>query len=379
MRTINDPRQKRLFDPYQPLFSARVYQELLGGWQGLFRHSLLELMPVDDLKKHFHPDLGRPTKELYAMAGLILLKEFENWTDAQTRQAYLFRTDVQFALNLDQVKLDLSLRTYERYLRLFRQDDLAQKVMDTVTTTLSKMLELNVDKQRLDSTHVSSNMALFARTRLMGVTIKRFLTQVKRHAPESYASLPEKVRARYSPGEHQLFGKAGKDADSRSRLRLEVAEDLHLLVERFADDVAMRERTTYTLLVKVFQQQCEVAAGKVTVRAKTGGDCVQNPSDPEATYDGKKGPGYQVQLSETCHEDNDVQLIVSALPQTAVESDAKALTPVLEDLRKNDLLPKEMTADTAYGSDANVTAAAGARDPWVPRALRQACGHRIHQ
>ena len=32
-----------------------------------------------------------------------------------------------------------------------------------------------------------------------------------------------------------------------------------------------------------------------------------NPSDPDATYDGHKGNGYQVQLAETCGEDNDVQ------------------------------------------------------------------------
>jgi len=40
-----------------------------------------------------------------------------------------------------------------------------------------------------------------------------------------------------------------------------------------------------------------LAAGKLKV--KTGGDCVQNPSDLDATYDGHKGPGYQVQLAET--------------------------------------------------------------------------------
>ena len=68
----------------------------------------------------------------------------------------------------------------------------------------------------------------------------------------------------------------------------------------------------------------------VEVRKKTGGDVVQNPSDPEATYDGHKGPGYQVQLAETCNAGNEVQLITAVLPQTAVESDANALVPVLE-------------------------------------------------
>jgi hypothetical protein len=47
-------------------------------------------------------------------------------------------------------------------------------------------------------------------------------------------------------------------------------------------------------------------------------------------------------------------LLVSVLPQTAVESDTKALVPVLEDLQERELLPEEMLADTSYGSDDNV-------------------------
>ena len=103
----------------------------------------------------------------------------------------------------------------------------------------------------------------------------------------------------------------------------------------------------------IFQQQCVVESGKVTIQAKPGGSCMQNPSDPDATYDGKKGPGYQVQISETCSPDNEVQLITAALPETAAASDAKALAPVLAELREAGLMPEEMTADTAYGSDEN--------------------------
>ena len=55
-------------------------------------------------------------------------------------------------------------------------------------------------------------MASFGRTKLMAVAIKRFLTQVRRHAPELYAALPEEFRRRYEPTESQLFSGA-KDAE----------------------------------------------------------------------------------------------------------------------------------------------------------------------
>lgn len=85
---------------------------------------------------------------------------------------------------------------------------------------------------------------------------------------------------------------------------------------------------------------------------------MQNPSDLEATYDGKKGPGYQAQLVETCSDKNSVQLILEVLPQTAVESDANAVQPLLETLEQKGRLPDTLLADTIYGSDENVQAAA---------------------
>jgi hypothetical protein len=36
-------------------------------------------MPADALAAHFHDVIGRPTKELYSVAGLLLIKEFMNW------------------------------------------------------------------------------------------------------------------------------------------------------------------------------------------------------------------------------------------------------------------------------------------------------------
>lgn len=354
MRHSVNPRQGRLFDPFEGMIPPLGLDRIHKGWQGIFRTLLLELMPARRLGKHFNPTMGRPTKELYSVAGLLFLQEFQNWTIPEAVEAYLFRTDVQFALNLEPGHAEMCERTLERYRALFLEDESAGQVMQDVTDRLIDVLELDIAKQRLDSTHVFSNMASFGRTRLMAVTIKRFLTQVKRHHRTDFEALPAELRQRYAPSQAQLLSKESKDADGRARSRQQVAEDMRDLLNRFADHAGLRERASYRALVTVFAQQCEIVEDRVQVRTKTGGACVQNPSDLDATYDGKKGQGYQAQFSETCGEANDVQLIVSVLPQTAVESDANALEPVLEDLQERDLLPEEMLADTSYGSDGNV-------------------------
>jgi hypothetical protein len=314
MRHFVDPQQGRLFDPFEGMIPPLGRDRISKGWQGIFRATLLEVMPARQLGQYFSPTLGRPTKELYSVAGLLFLQEFQDWTVAKAVEAYLFRTDIQFALNLEPGNDEMCERTLERYRALFLEDEHAGQVMCAVTDRLVELLELDVRKQRLDSTHVFSNMASFGRTRLMAVTIKRFLTQVKRHYLADYEALPAELRQRYAPAQAQLLSAESKDADGRARSRQQVAEDLRDLIERFSDQAGLGERPSYQALVTVFEQQCEIVAERVQVRTKTGGDCVQNPSDLDATYDGKKGQGYQLQLSETCGEDNEVQLLVAALP-----------------------------------------------------------------
>ena len=354
MQRIVNPKQSRLFDPFDPVLTAKTRARLLDDWPGVFRHVILELMPVDTLGGHYSTDMGRPTKELYSMAGLIFMMEFFNWKKPVALNAYSFHMDVHYALNMEPVAHDIAIRTLERYIVLFEKDDLAKTIMHDVTITLAELLEINVDKQRLDSTHIFSDMANFGRTRLMGVAIKRFLTQVLRGDPNAYKALPEALRQRYSPSVHQMFGDTGKEKESRRLLRQQVAEDMHFLIGHFADMSPLNNGTCYKAMERIFYEQCEVHEEKVTVKEKTGSRVMQNPSDPDATYDGHKGPGYQVQLSETCDPDNEVQLITSALPQTAAESDAEAVEAVLNDLEASDLVPQELLVDTGYSSDENV-------------------------
>jgi len=354
MRHIINPQQTQLFDPFDSVLTEKTRKRLLDGWQGAFRHVILELMPVDAIGGHLSSTMGRPSKEIYSIAGLLLIKEFRNWTKEEALEAYCFHMDIQYALNLEPVAHDLGMRTLERYIELAKKDGASKTTMGEITVKLIDLLDIKIDQQRLDSTHIFSDMANFGRTRLMGVAIKRFLTQVIRSDKDDYNSLEESLRNRYAPGVNQLFADTKKDSQSRRLLRQQVAEDMHFIVQHFCGNEKHNNKDTYKAVERIFYEQCEVHEDKITIKKKTGGNVMQNPSDAEATYDGHKGPGYQVQLSETCNADNEVQLITSAIAQTAVESDSNAVEKVLEDLKSNDLVPDEMVVDTGYTGDENV-------------------------
>jgi len=352
MRHTVDPRQMTLFDVSSSFFSETALKKLKGDWPGLFRTQLLHLMPVDEIGKHFHPNIGTHTKELYSMAGLIFLKEAFNLTVEDAVNRYIFDGRYHFALNIVPSQATMGEATYYRYQKIFLEDDTAYAVFVEVTTALVEALELDVEKQRLDSTHLFSDMATFGRTRLMAVAIKRFLTSLKRHNRKEYDLIEDEFLKRYAPSQGRLFAD-GKKKDAKA-LRQDVAEDLFFLVDRFSDNADITNRDTYKAMAQILEEQCDIDCGKVTIKSKTGGDVMQNPSDKDATYDGHKGPGYQTQICETCSPDNEEQLVVGCIPETASASDADAVEPMLDQLEENKMKPASMQADGAYGSDENV-------------------------
>jgi hypothetical protein len=355
MRYSINPQQKLLFDPCETMFSPMAIRYMRTDWPGLFRSQLLHVMPVKELGERFNPVMGTPTKELYSMAGFIFLKEYFDLTIEEAVYRYVVDPCWQFALNVNPITASMSHATVERYSRYFRDDGLAQTVFHRVTSALIDILELDVSRQRLDSTHIFSDMATFGRTKLMGVTIKRFLKQLKRHDKDQWQSLEESLRQRYIVSESKLFA---DHQSTRQQLRQSVAEDLLTLVSAFSEHSEITGWTTYKTLKRVLEEQCDVEEERVTVKNKTGGNVMQNPSDTKASYDSHKGPGYQAQISETCSQANEVQLITGVAVEPAHCSDQDAAVPMLDQLDEHDRRPELLFGDTHYGSDKNVGAAA---------------------
>ncbi len=382
MRTVKEPSddlQARLFEDDQVAWwatqlSPNALRRLESGWQGMFRRSVLKLLPAEQLAEHFSADQGRPSKELYSMAGLMLIAEFKNLTGEETAEAYTFDASIQYALNLPRDRQYLSPRSVDNYRKLFREDDLAQEVFVKVSAALVEELELDIKRQRLDSTHVHSYMAQLGRQQLLAVGVKRFLIQLEKHHGESYGQLDEELRQRYSPAESRLFGQGTRKAQSKAEVIARIGRDMSTLVERFEEQKPIGEMRSYQDLKRLFEEHFEEDEGK----PKSGGDegpkarrsskdaqggstrTLQNPSDPDAGYDGKKGSGYQAQITQALPPvDEDGQqegpgLITGLVAQSAAVRDNEALPEVLEQQEQSGLGAEEMTADTLYGSDANV-------------------------
>jgi hypothetical protein len=83
----HDPRQGHLLDPWKHLGPKR--RKLLeNSWAGLFRQEILAELPVDQIAPWFRADLGRPSKELYTVLGVLVLQQMHDLTDTETVLAF---------------------------------------------------------------------------------------------------------------------------------------------------------------------------------------------------------------------------------------------------------------------------------------------------
>ena len=47
MHKVVNPQQARLLDPFDSVLTEKTLKRLFNGWSGVFRHIILELMPVN--------------------------------------------------------------------------------------------------------------------------------------------------------------------------------------------------------------------------------------------------------------------------------------------------------------------------------------------
>lgn len=458
-----------MFQPTNPQISLLECQFLLPSdklarlqrsWAEAFQKRILPLIDEEVLRDAFSEDSGRPNKSIRLLVGLHLLKEWNDLTDEQVLDSFEFNLQWHYALAVEPSTAHVCQKTLHNFRVKLMDSDRGQRMFEQVTSALAEADGLGLGRQRLDSTHVLSNIAVLTRLGLFVETVTHFLRELKRCAPDKLSQLHSGYSKRYL--ERDGYFADAKREQARRRLPV-VATDVCRLVAAFDGDEAVGELESYRLLVRLFTEQCEIigadeaASPLEAVEApvegvapaavephdqveepqpkpasdkgseegdeaggggdKEGGepcanagapgrmdreamdtaqteppdvgcegvkagdverdagladegpvatlkdprsissDSLQSPHDPDATY-GHKGKGYEVQLSETCGEDNPYQIITAVVVNGAHESDQGAVIPLLEQLEACDMKPQEMSADTGYGSGKNIVACA---------------------
>ena len=380
--------QTSLFES-QYLLSESKRKRLEASWAHDWRMRVMPLIDEEVFRDAFCEDNGRPNKSIRLLVGLLLLKEAEDLTDEQVLDALRFNVQWQYALGVEVADADTCQKTLHNTRVRLSQRERAQKELQRVTAAIAKLDGLHTIRQRLDSTHILSNIAVLTRLGLFTETIALFLRELRKRRAEALASIGGGYAKRYLDREGN-FADATRE-EARRRLPV-VAQDLYRLVKHFEGDAEIAAWEAYQLLARLLSEQCTVAepveggptAGPegtppVTPKApeEISGGSLQSPHDPDATY-GRKGKGYESQIAETCHPDNAYEVITGVEITQANGSDQNATLPMLERLAAAGMKPDELIADTGYGSGENIVGAAAmgvdlltpVQDPGAPNDMQ---------
>lgn len=367
MIRINNHKQRELFDPWDFL-SPKRRRMLDNDWPGLFREQLLGELPVHRLRPFLRDGFGRPSKELYTLLGVLLFQQTMDLNDYDTVRQLSFNIEWHYALNIteesDAAKY-ISEKTLWTWRQILTENHLDQVIFDHITDKLAQAFSVNTENQRIDSVHIKSNMRKLGRIGIFSQTIHKFLINLKRHHRNLFVSIDEQLVERYISRKALSAFSLVKPSESSKTLKV-VSADLFDLIGQFKDKPTICDMHSYKLMQRVLKEQCDVIVDgtghKITLKApkQIASDSLQNPSDPDATYSGHKGQGYQVQIMETFSPTDDkkekqqtLNLITHVAVEKACEHDSRALMPAIEDAKKRRLGPKTVLADTLYGGDDN--------------------------
>lgn len=369
---IKDHKQGYLFDPWHYIGPKRR-RRMEESWAGLFRREMLDKLPTEKLASIFTSDFGRPTKELHTILGVLFLQQMNDLTDEDTIDQAAFNLQWHYALNIaeesDQAKY-ISEKTLWSMRKAVTDLGLDEVMFNSLTEAMAKLFNVDMSKQRLDSVHIMSNMRHLGRIGIFTRCIHKFLINLKRQRPEIFSVLEkenEELISRYLTEKALACFSMVKPSESEKTLST-LAQDLFSLVERFHGREEISALHSYQLLCRVLHEQCtiqdEESLGALAVPRKpkeVSSTSLQNPSDPDAAYDGHKGQGYQVQVMETYCESKDrtvkektLNLITHVQLEKASDHDSHALLPALEQTEQRGCAPQQLLADSLYGSDENV-------------------------
>lgn len=284
MYTLRDRRTGELFDRWSD-FGDKRRRLLERSWAGVFRDHLLSELPVDDLCRHLDERLGRPSKDLHVVIGVLLLQQLHDLSDAATVEALAFNMAWHYALDVrgeaDSYFCEKTLRNYRR---LFIAQGLDGLLFQRLTDRLVLAFTVDTGRQRMDSTALRSAMRSLSRLGIIVETISKFARELERFDPDLYGQIGDALIRRYVVREGD--GCFANTTPSVSKRRLgEAGQDLLALAMRFRDTAAAN-LPSFAIPV-VFGISDSLVDGALFSNLADAGLTVTYDSDVNAGPDGK--------------------------------------------------------------------------------------------
>ncbi len=313
----------------------------------------------EDLFSKLYSDTkSRPNAPINAMVSSLTLMNRYNWTYEELFKNMEFNILTKIALGLDSIdKMPfcpaILFNFQNRLSKHFSEtgEILLEKVFDQLTDKQLKTLKIKTNIQRPDSFAAASNIRNYTRLQLLVELIiriyrilsdddkKRFKAQFEHYVNNTSSQYIYSLQASDIPHEIEKIAKLYYSIDKN-------------LKPSYADC------EIFKTFERVYSEQFMVVQQKVEIKPpeQTPSSSVQSPDDLDATYrkkNGKKIKGQSINVIETAHPENRVNLITDVSTNPVNKDDSKVLNKRLDTIKEKSPELNELHFDGAYGSTEN--------------------------
>ncbi len=347
------------------------------GWHNVFWNQVTSRIDEEPYSILYDEKMGRPNASIRVLIGMMILKEGNGWSDEQLFDESRFNLKVMQALGFSDIDQDVPVEsTYYELRRLMAEhcdrtgEDLIQSTFTQITT--EQVVEFNISgkKVRLDSKLIQSNIAKSNRLQLILEAVRVSI----RHMEISL------LKDQVSDGQYTLVEQLCEQTTSNITYTLNKKDQEEMLIDLgyiIKAIIGIGDNNGDSLLKRIYTEQYNQAQddqnedsppSDLTIEPKTPQDInsssVQSIHDPDAAYR-KKGQGastqtvsgYHANITETCDEDDPINLITSVevVPANVCENDflVSAITQTEQVLGGEKKKIEQVITDGGYDSVSN--------------------------
>ncbi len=329
-RKSNKSLQQNLFTSGSSILSGKslkVYGDK-EEWHNQFREYVTMRIDEDIFRPLYNKKgKGAPNYPIRVLVSMMILKESQGISDEKLFEDCRFNLLIRSALGL--TNIDSPLPTESTYY-LFRKNvndyaretgiNLFEECFSVLTKNQCEEFNISGKRIRMDSKLLGSNIAWLSRYELVHETLSLFYKQIK-GTKDLDKNIVDKLDDYLSVKGNKIIYTHSRD-EVCTRLG-----ELGKLIYKILQISQFESEKHYATLQQIFNEQFEVCGPedvKQREKEQVSASSIQSPHDTDCTYrnkDGNQKKGYSINLTESCGEDNKLNLISDVKVDTANTAD----------------------------------------------------------
>jgi len=309
-------------------------------------------------------ELSAPNSPVNCLVAAIILSHQRKWSHRELEQQILFNVATRVALGLKDLEdTPFSMRTFYNFKNRMAAyskrtgENLFEKVFKHLTKKQLAALKLNTSIQRGDSVLLDSGICFYSRLSLLVEVLRRLYLVLSKEDQQTYQLL----FAPYIKGGEKFVYTLGTNEwvsqiHALTTVYYTVYEGLkekYSSLEVFQIFKRVYEEHFKITLEKISNEETEQRVVQLRPNEELGSNMLQSPDDLDATFRSKekeKHHGFVAFGAETCHPDNEVNLVTALSADANNVDDSFLLENQLDHLKEQSPDLKEFHQDGAFGS-----------------------------